>query len=94
MFRIGKPLDSLQMILKSLSIKDEFIKTTTILKATGYGGWLVLDMLQWVKGAIYSLLKCSAVALSKSLRSLQPNSRHQQVRTTPVVVGNPGQSSQ
>lgn len=47
-FRIGKPLDHLQTILKSLDIKDEVVRTSTILKSAGYGTWLLFDCLQWV----------------------------------------------
>lgn len=47
-FRFGKPLDHLQTVLKSLAIKDDFVRLTTILKSAGYGAWLILDGLQWV----------------------------------------------
>lgn len=46
---MGKPLDFLQSALKALSGADEIVKWGTVLKCTGYGGWLVLDMLQWVR---------------------------------------------
>lgn len=45
---MGKPLDFLQSALKALSGPDEIVKWGSVLKCTGYGGWLVLDMLQWV----------------------------------------------
>ncbi|PJF16774.1 Peroxin-11 [Paramicrosporidium saccamoebae] len=48
-FRMGKPLDFMQTALKTLSVGDEVVRVGTIMKCTGYGGWLVLDMLQWVE---------------------------------------------
>lgn len=47
-FRVGKPLDFFQSLLKSLTIKDEIIRWGSIFKSTGYGSWLILDMFQWV----------------------------------------------
>jgi peroxin-11B len=47
-FRMGKPLDFMQTALKTMSVGDEVVRAGTIMKCTGYGGWLVLDMLQWV----------------------------------------------
>lgn len=52
MFRVGKPLDFFQTALKALSIQDEVIKFGTIAKSTGYGGWLLLDTLQWVHSTV------------------------------------------
>lgn len=45
---MGKPLEHLQIILKSAAIKDDIIRMGTVGKAVGFGTWLVLDMLQWV----------------------------------------------
>lgn len=51
-FRIGKPLDHVQTILKSLAIQDDFVRFATIFKSAGYGAWLILDSLQWVQHTI------------------------------------------
>jgi hypothetical protein len=48
-FRVGKPLDNLQVILKSSAIADELERSLTVSKALGFGGWLALDMFQWVR---------------------------------------------
>lgn len=48
-FRLGKPLDHLQTILKSCAIQDDVVRVATICKSAGYGTWLVLDGLQWVR---------------------------------------------
>lgn len=48
MFRVGKPLDNLQIILKSSKIKDELERSFIVCKALGFGGWLTLDALQWL----------------------------------------------
>jgi hypothetical protein len=59
-FRIGKPVDFLQSALKALNSKDEVVKWGTVFKCTGYGGWLLLDMLQWVmKDSSFLVLKIS-----------------------------------
>lgn len=47
-FRMGKPLDFLQTLLKSLNVPDDVLRWGTVIKCTGYGGWLVLDAIQWV----------------------------------------------
>lgn len=47
-FRMGKPLDFLQTMLKSLGSQDEVIRWGLVAKSAGYGGWLILDMIQWV----------------------------------------------
>lgn len=48
-FRIGKPLDFTQSALKALSNNDEVVRWGMVIKCGGYGGWLILDMLQWVR---------------------------------------------
>jgi hypothetical protein len=50
-FRVEKPLDNLQIILKSSNIKDEIEKSFVIGKAIGFGGWLTLDAFQWVNNS-------------------------------------------
>jgi peroxin-11B len=50
-FRIGKPLDNLQIILKSDSVKDEIERSLVVGKAFGFGGWLTLDMFQWLNSS-------------------------------------------
>jgi len=50
-FRVGKPLDHLQIILRSEGIKDEAERTMVIGKAVGFGGWLTLDMFQWLNSS-------------------------------------------
>lgn len=47
-FRAGKPLDNLVVIIKALEQPDSVDKWLQITKATGFGGWLLLDTFQWV----------------------------------------------
>lgn len=49
-FRMGKPLDNLQIILRSNGIKADAERSMVIGKAIGFGGWLSLDMFQWFHG--------------------------------------------
>lgn len=53
---MGKPLDFLQTLLKTLNVSDEVIRWGTIMKCTGYGGWLLLDMIQWVRTIIIIII--------------------------------------
>lgn len=48
-FRVGRPLDNLQIILKILSSPshEPIITLSTVVKAAGFGSWLLLDMFQW-----------------------------------------------
>lgn len=48
LWRIGKPLDHLQVFLRAQSIENDVIRTGSMLKALGYGCWLTLDTLQWL----------------------------------------------
>ena len=48
MFRVGKQVDHLNAALKAKAQQDPFLRTALMTKAAGYGGWLLLDTLQWV----------------------------------------------
>ncbi|KAI3652416.1 hypothetical protein MP228_002741 [Amoeboaphelidium protococcarum] len=48
LFRFGKPADFIQTIFKSLSIKDDVIKTCAIGRSLFLAMWLGLDTLQWL----------------------------------------------
>lgn len=47
--RIGKPLEHAQAAVKSLDIQDSVLKLTTVGRQVGYAGYLVHDMLVWVR---------------------------------------------
>ena len=47
--RIGKPLEHLQAAVKGLDISDPVLKITTVGRQIGYAGYLVNDMLIWVR---------------------------------------------
>jgi hypothetical protein len=55
-FRVGKPLDNLQIVLKSSGIKDEIERSFVVGKAVGFGGWLTLDAFQWVNIMGYTII--------------------------------------
>lgn len=50
--RIGKPLEHAQAAVKSLDIQDSVLKLTTVGRQVGYAGYLVHDMLVWVRPAL------------------------------------------
>lgn len=47
LFRLGKPIDFLQTILKSVSLKDDVIRICAIGRSAFLAGWLTLDSIQW-----------------------------------------------
>lgn len=47
--RIGKPLEHAQAAVKSLDIADPVLKVTALGRQIGYAGYLVNDMLIWVR---------------------------------------------
>jgi peroxin-11B len=47
--RIGKPVEHLQAATKALDIADPIIKLTAFARQIGYAGYLVNDMLAWVR---------------------------------------------
>lgn len=47
--RIGKPLEHAQAAVKALDIADPVLKLTALGRQIGYAGYLVNDMLIWVR---------------------------------------------
>lgn len=48
-FRIGKPLDHILLIDRIIKReKDDLARNLLITKSIGFGGWLLLDSIQWV----------------------------------------------
>jgi peroxin-11B len=66
LFRVGKPIDFLQTMIKALTIKDDVIRWCTVGRAACLGSWLALDSIQWLH--IVSVIKVS------DFKSLQKNS--------------------
>ena len=48
LFRVGKPIDFIQTMLKSLAIKDDVIRICAMGRSAFLAGWLSLDVLQWL----------------------------------------------
>eukprot|EP00158_Paraphelidium_tribonemae_P007505 Partr_v1_DN28272_c3_g1_i1_m76484 putative peroxisomal biogenesis factor 11 len=48
LFRVGKPIDFMGSILKSLSLKDDIIRYCAIGRSTCLAGWLTIDTVQWL----------------------------------------------
>ena len=48
LFRVGKPIDFMQTILKSASLKDDVIRICAIGRSAFLAGWLTLDSMQWL----------------------------------------------
>ena len=58
-FRIGKPLDHILLIDRIIKReKDDLSRNLLITKSIGFGGWLLLDSIQWVITLSYRTL-CS-----------------------------------
>lgn len=47
--RVGKPLEHAQAAVKALDIADPFLRITALGRQIGYAGYLVNDMLIWVR---------------------------------------------
>lgn len=47
--RIGKPLEHAQAAVKTFTISDPILKYTALGRQLGYAGYLVNDMLIWVR---------------------------------------------
>jgi hypothetical protein len=90
-FRMGKPLDFLQTALKALTLSDEVARVGMVIKCTGYGGWLVLDMLQWVNFCL--LVFIGLVANNWCIDDEQGNDEmDEHPGTPPLATRYPGQS--
>ncbi|KAI3660247.1 hypothetical protein MP638_005110 [Amoeboaphelidium occidentale] len=48
LFRVGKPIDFFQTIMKSVNIKDDVIRYCVVGRSTFLAGWLTLDIFQWL----------------------------------------------
>lgn len=78
--RIGKPLEHGQAAVKAFDIPDPFLKFTALGRQIGYAGYLVNDMLIWVRRSgflspVQRLIElCCRPTRPRSARSPRPRS--------------------
>ncbi|KAL1918970.1 uncharacterized protein VTP21DRAFT_2351 [Calcarisporiella thermophila] len=51
LMRVAKPVEHLNLAVKSLSLEDDILRICTIGRQLGYAGFLFFDMLLWIHGA-------------------------------------------
>ena len=59
--RVGKPIEHLQTLLKTLNQRDEVLRVLLVGRSASLGIYLIYDMLQWVGGVfcwLTALTKC------------------------------------
>lgn len=49
LMRIGRPLEYVQGLLQSLSVKDDFLRVVNIIKNAALALWLWYDMFEWLQ---------------------------------------------
>lgn len=61
--RVGKPLEHAQAAVKTLEISDPVLKYTALGRQLGYAGYLVNDMLIWVRVSL-QVYRCPPLILT------------------------------